>query len=149
MKKEENIGFELIGISTEEFAILQENSKLDDSYDLNAGISFKIDEQKHQIGCFVSLVLEKELEKLLKLKVGCHFIIQTENWNAFFNNNEIIIPKGFASHLAMLTVGTARGVFHSKTEHTAFNNFIIPTINVTKFFESDLNFYLNEEDEEE
>ncbi|MGI9526723.1 MAG: hypothetical protein ACR2MS_06415 [Weeksellaceae bacterium] len=146
MKKEESIGFELVGISTEEFAILEENAKLDDSYELNTGLSFKIDDQKHQIGCFVSFMVEKEQEKLLKLKVGCHFIIRPENWNSLLHNNEMTIPQGFASHLAMITVGTARGVFHSRTEHTTFNNFIIPTINVTKFFDSDLILNLDEEE---
>ncbi|MXV38312.1 hypothetical protein GO491_06420 [Flavobacteriaceae bacterium Ap0902] len=147
MTKEESIGFELVGISTEEFAILAESTAVDDAYELKTGISFKIDDRKHQIGCFVSFMIEKDLEKLLKLKVGCHFIIKLENWNSFINDNDMIIPKGFASHLAMLTVGTARGVYHSKTEHTAFNNFVIPTINVSKFFDSDL--ILNLKDEEE
>jgi hypothetical protein len=30
----------------------------------------------------------------------------------------------------MLTIGTTRGVLHAKTEHTLFNQYLLPTINV-------------------
>jgi len=37
-----------------------------------------------------------------------------------------------------LTVGTVRGILHTKTEGTNFNGFVIPTINVTELVTSDV-----------
>ncbi len=37
----------------------------------------------------------------------------------------------------MLCVGTARGILHAKTEGTAFNDFILPAINVEELVEED------------
>ena len=33
---------------------------------------------------------------------------------------EMKFPKGFVAHLAMITVGTLRGVLHTKTEEYCF-----------------------------
>jgi len=38
----------------------------------------------------------------------------------------------------MHTVGTARGVLHSKTESTPFNGLIIPPINVEQIIQEDI-----------
>jgi hypothetical protein len=67
----------------------------------------------------------------LILKTRCEFEIEGEAWNSFISENTITVPEGFASHLAVITVGTARGVLHEKTNDTSFNHFVIPTINLT------------------
>ena len=51
---------------------------------------------------------------------------------------KIVMPNGFINHLTTLTVGTTRGILHSKTENTPFNRFFIPTINVTKQIKGDV-----------
>jgi hypothetical protein len=55
-----------------------------------------------------------------------------ENWNTYYNpeKQSVLLPANFARHLAMITVGTTRGVLHAKTEKTEFSKFIIPTINL-------------------
>ena len=45
-------------------------------------------------------------------------------------------------HLSVITVGTARGVLHAKTENTPFNKFVLPTINVTELVKEDVSFDL-------
>lgn len=40
----------------------------------------------------------------------------------------------------MLTIGTARGVLHSKTESTPFNSFLLPTLNVNELVKKDVVF---------
>ena len=70
----------------------------------------------------------------LIIEVGCHFNITTEAWSGFYNESktELIVSRGFIGHLVMLTIGTTRGVLHSKTENTPFNNFLLPTLNVNE-----------------
>jgi len=50
----------------------------------------------------------------------------------------IILPVSLITHMAVLTVGTARGILHSKTENTKFNKYLLPTINVTESLKSDI-----------
>ncbi|WP_262906606.1 hypothetical protein [Tenacibaculum finnmarkense] len=40
----------------------------------------------------------------------------------------------------MITVGTTRGVLHSKTDNTIFNEFILPTLNVSQMITEDGEF---------
>ena len=51
------------------------------------------------------------------------------------------LPSGFVCHLAMLAIGTARGVLHAKTENTLFNKYLIPTINVAELIKDDIIFF--------
>ncbi len=57
--------------------------------------------------------------------------------------NTLIVPKGLLCHLAMLTVGTSRGILHAKTEGTCFNKYVLPTINVTEIIKEDASFDFN------
>lgn len=45
----------------------------------------------------------------------------------------------------MLTIGTTRGVLHSKTENTPFNSFLLPTLNVMELVKKDVVFKLEGE----
>ena len=73
------------------------------------------------------------------VEIGNHFQIEEIAWNSFCQDAEkIVIPKEFATHLLVLTIGTLRGVLHSKTENTEYNNFVLPTINVTEMINSDV-----------
>lgn len=57
----------------------------------------------------------------------------------------LTVPKGFLCHLAMLTVGTSRGILHAKTEGTCFNKYVLPVINVTEIIKGDASFSLDQE----
>ena len=51
--------------------------------------------------------------------------------------NSLTIPKGFLNHMAMLTIGTTRGILHAKTENTSFNTFVVPPINLSDLIHED------------
>jgi hypothetical protein len=70
----------------------------------------------------------------------------------FFYNadeKEIILPCGFAQHLLVLTIGTVRGILHAKTEGTAYNQYVLPTINVAEMLKEDVKFRIGESDVDE
>jgi hypothetical protein len=48
------------------------------------------------------------------------------------------------SHFGVITVGTARGVLHSKTDGSIFNDLILPTINLTEIIKDDIIFDLDQ-----
>ncbi|WP_157558694.1 hypothetical protein [Microscilla marina] len=99
------------------------------------------DENKIVSALFNVKFLQKDIPFLI-LAIECFFNITESTWETFIDNNIIVIPQGFAAHLAMLTVGTARGVLYAKTEKTEFRKFLLPTINVDELIGQDIVFEL-------
>lgn len=141
-KKMDMVGFALKRIITEQFAIVEE--AYDDKLKINLGtnIRFTVDREKQMIGVFSLFKFEQGKIPFLILEVACHFQIAPASWKTFSisDTEKLVIPQGFMSHLAMLTVGTARGILHTKTEGTHFNQFLLPTINVADMIKSDVTF---------
>jgi hypothetical protein len=142
-----NIGFGLRKVTTEQFAIIESSFEEGKPIELKAGLRFGINNENKIISTFFSTNLIQEKAPFLLLVVGCHFNITEDAWLSFLNEDksEIVIPKGFISHLVMLTIGTARGVLHSKTENTPFNLFLLPTLNVNDLVQKEVIFKLSKE----
>ncbi len=145
MKKEDTqIGFELQGIKTEQFAIFEENYISKKETGLGTELQFKIDQKNMQIGVFLGLEYIQGKKVFLKIQVSCHFKIEEKSLENFIQKREskLIVPKGFLAHLAMITTGTARGILFAKTESTLFSKFIVPTLNVAEMIAEDAMFDL-------
>lgn len=143
MAEEKNkIGFALKKIATEQFAIIESSYKEGDLVELKAGLKFGINFDNKIISVIFSTSLIQKKSPFLVIEVGCHFNITSEAWDSFYNESktELVVPRGFISHLVMLTIGTTRGVLHSKTENTPFNNFLLPTLNVNELVKKDVVF---------
>ena len=139
-RKNNPIGFSLRKISTEQFAVIEE-AYLGSDKEIQLGIDlrFGLDVENKGLVAFVKVRFEQEKSPFLVVEVGNHFAIDNTAWESFQKEDkEMVLPKGFASHLVMLTIGTLRGVLHSKTENTKFNKFLLPTINVTELVKSDI-----------
>ncbi|TXE10337.1 hypothetical protein ES711_00020 [Gelidibacter salicanalis] len=143
MTEEKNkIGFALKKITTEQFAIIESSYKEGDLVDLKAGLRFGMNFDNRIISVIFSTSLIQEKSPFLVIEVGCHFNITAEAWDSFYNESktDLVVPKGFIGHLVMLTIGTTRGVLHSKTENTQFNSFLLPTLNVNELVKIDVVF---------
>lgn len=138
----DTIGFLFLGIRTEEFAILEKFPKVENDMGFNTEIQFTIYEETKEMTCFVSVEFIIKKIKLLKLKVACHFAVKPENWEDFTVENRLIVPKDFLVHLAMIAVGTTRGVLHAKTENTEYQLFAMPLIDVQNVITEDEIFEL-------
>lgn len=139
-KSKDQIGFSLQKITTEQFAILDDSYKEGDEIQLSTNLKFGINEEKHLVVVILSIQFSQNNNPFLKLDAACHFNINDSAWEQFLDSKkgEITFPKGFIGHLAMLTIGTTRGILHAKTENTPFNKFLLPTINVNDIIKSDL-----------
>ncbi len=133
------VGFGLASIRTEQFALIDSNYDADKSveYAINFS-SAKVDEEK-TLSVLFSVRFEQEEQPFIILDVSCHFKIENDSWENFKIKDEkaLLIPRGFITHLCVLTVGTARGVLHTKTEGSNFNGFILPTLNLTEIITED------------
>jgi hypothetical protein len=145
MKKEKTqVGFALQGIKTEQFAIFEENFAPKKETGLGTELQFKLDQSNKQIAVFLGFEFMQGKKVFLKIQVSCHFKIEESSWKSFIQENQLIVPKGFLAHLAMITTGTSRGVLSAKTEGTQFSKFIVPTLNVAEMIQEDATFDIAE-----
>jgi hypothetical protein len=145
-KKTSNIGFSLKKVTTEQFAIIEEGFNEKGKIRLSTSFRFAADDKLKYIAVFASFVFDSEQKPFLLVEASCHFSIKDAAWNEMLiiDTRTLIVPKGFLSHLAMLTVGTSRGILHAKTEGTCFNKYVLPTINITEIIKEDASFTFTE-----
>lgn len=137
-----SIGFSLKKVSTEQFAIIEDGFNEKGKIKLNTSLRFAADDTQKFVAVFTSFIFDSETKPFLIIEASCHFSIKDSAWVEMLNSetNTLIVPKGFLCHLAMLTVGTSRGILHAKTEGTCFNKYVLPTINVTEIIKEDATF---------
>jgi len=135
-----SVGFQLKRITTEQFAILPESyDNKNQEISMGIGLNFSVDIENNVVAVFVKVQFEQQKSPFIIVEIANHFYIEEVAWNSFcLDTEKVVIPKGFATHLLVLTIGTIRGVLHGKTENTEFNNFILPTVNATELINSDI-----------
>lgn len=146
-KKENSIGFALSKVSTEQFAVIEEGFNDEGKIGLNTSLRFAADKRQRYVAVFASFTFYSDQSPFLVIEAGCHFSIKETAWQEMLEaeSKTLTVPKGFLCHLAMLTVGTSRGILHAKTEGTCFNKYLIPTVDVTEIIREDGSFRLDRE----
>lgn len=135
-----NINFNLLKIKTDQFALFEENHVGNDKVNLNTSMSFGLNSADKAFSISIKFTFEIKKKPFLTTQLSCFFQIEDTAWESLKVNDKIILPKGFVAHMAMITVGTSRGVLHSKTEGTIFNKYILPTLNVAEMIPEDVVF---------
>jgi hypothetical protein len=127
------VPFKLFQITTEEFATIEDNLN-DGKISMNNALGYAADIESSAIKCTLKVVFSQDSQPFLIIQASCEFEIETKAWSEMLNSkkNILTIEKGFATHLALLTTGTVRGILHAKTENTVFNQFLLPTLNVNE-----------------
>ena len=139
-KNSDSIKFTLHKITTEQFAIIADPPANDDKVSFKTDFTFGCNMEEKAIGVFLKISFENDSNPFLLVEAGCHFLIEDISWESIFfmDKNKLVLPKGFASHLLMICMGTTRGILHSKTENTRLNNYYLPLVNVSEMIKSDL-----------
>lgn len=132
--------FQLVDINTEHFAIFENHFIPKKTVELSSSCEFMMNTESRRIAVFVTFNFTCAQNTIIELQVSCHYEIENNKWAHFIQNNEIRVPLGFARHLCMITIGTARGILHCLTENTNFKSFILPTINLAELVKEDLLF---------
>ncbi len=132
------IQFRMIRINTEQFAILDKNLHQEEAYGLETTIAFAVNSKEHIIANRMKIEIKTKNRLVALLELVCAFEIHPESWNEMIQVDKIVVPKDTLTHLAVHTVGTARGILHCKTEGTPFNVMILPPLNVMEMVTADL-----------
>ncbi|MBJ7880694.1 hypothetical protein [Gelidibacter salicanalis] len=139
------LGFAFTGLRTVSFASIDVAYKKTGTVNLISKVGFGVDIDEHVISCNVKFSFEKKVNQpFLILEVQAIFDIEK---NDFINkvkqgDGSYLVSKGLAIHFAVLTVGSARGILHAKTEGTVYNEYLLPTIDVKQMVEEDVVFRL-------
>lgn len=152
--QQQRINFALVNIKTEKLDIHPEGFEDGKPVGIQSGVNFGVDKQKQLVKTlfnhnFIHKVEDEEEQKTIKpfieLTVSCVFAFDPESWQFLEKEEEqiFVLPKGLASHFAMMTAGTARGILHNETEHTDYNKFIIPAQNVGDIIPNNVNIPLS------
>jgi hypothetical protein len=93
-------------------------------------VSFNGDLKNRIIGCKTDYVFKQKDTIISSLTVYCYFMIEEEFVKSKTVNNKLELSKDFLRYLATISVGTARGIQHAKTQGTDLNSLVIPPINL-------------------
>lgn len=132
------VPFALTKIQTLEFAIIEKSYSQTSEAQISQTINFSVDPSNRQVG------VEPRFEYIqhspfLIIEVRCVFTISNDAWSKWMDKSKgvFILPRNIATHMAVLTVGTTRGVLHAKTEGNYFNMFVLPTWNLSNVIDKD------------
>ncbi len=144
-KKRKNIQFSLIDITTEQFAVFDDNFETgNDNFEIDLSTRIKLSSNQKAVGFFTKYSFFQKTNLVLVIECGCHFKLNEDYWNDNLKDNVLTIHKDLLTHFLFLTVGTSRGVLHAK-KPKKFENLILPTLNITTFLQDDISFDLSKE----
>ena len=135
-----NIAFNMSQIKIEQFAILIDEISDDLGINVNFGVQISDDYKSVRMLTQIRYTQGETIHLILDL--ACIFSIAEESIKELINNQRIVLPRGFLVHMAIHSIGTARGVLHCKTEGKKMNLLVLPPINVDSMFPENLEFVM-------
>src|SRR5690554_1493225 len=124
------IPFKLVQIEEKQFATFENVLEKESPIQQEVGFGFGVDIENHIIGVTMDYTITKENAPMVKQTVSCYFKVESSEFEKQLKKEDaIVLPCGFGKHLAMITVGTTRGVLFANTKNTPFNQFILELIN--------------------
>lgn len=134
----------LSGIHTSEFALVDEVEIDETNIALETRIGFGINMDVEGVECQFMVSFNTNEKLFIRLTVNCQFLIEDDSFGKMKKELQFILPVEFAQHLGVITVGTARGILHTKTEDTIYNKFILPAVNLQEALKEDIVFDLSD-----
>lgn len=137
------LGFAFTGLRTVSFAVIESAYKKTGDTNLLTGLGFGLDIDDQTIICNAKFSFEKKKDQpFLILELQALFEINNDDFmkKVKQEDDSYLLTNGLAIHFAVLTVGSARGVLHAKTEGTVYNEYLLPTIDVKKMIPEDIVF---------
>lgn len=136
------VPFQIKAIATREFATIKSAHKEGEEVGISTGFNFGVDNGNHAIAVLFDLAFECKEIPFVILKIRMEFDVMAEAFEKFKNEKSgiITVPKNFLTHLAAMTVSTARGILHAKLDDTDFDFLLLPALNVSEILKEDMKF---------
>lgn len=139
-KKDLALSFKLVDIYINEFAILEDSYTEGENVRMGTFVNFGHDAEHRVLGAILKFQFDQNDKPFLVITTTCSFQMEEKAWESLMDEDgkKIVIPEGFASHMAVITVGTIRGILYEKTKETPYKEYIIPPINLTDLIKQDV-----------
>lgn len=139
-KEELALSFKLVDISTKEFAVLEDSYTDGEKVRMGTFVNFGHNKGERVLGAILKFQFDQNEKPFIVISATCSFQLEEDAWNSLLieDGKKIVIPEGFASHMAVITVGTIRGILYEKIKDTPFKDYIIPPVNLTELIQEDV-----------
>lgn len=136
----QTIRFNFSKITTDEFALLEEQHDAEIPVNINVSLLFNFVKEEKLIGAGAKCSFFQKDKVIMVIALTCWFKVDEDDWKSVYDqtNKQYMLSRPPALHLASLTIGTVRGVLHAKTENQALNVVILPPINVNEIIKEDV-----------
>ena len=145
LMKSSKITFSLAAIDTVQFATIGNAPAITDNIEETITLSFTILEASRIIDCNFGYTLSKSKAAFITIQVVCSFQLAQKDFNKLLHAAVLKIPVDAAQQITMHTIGTTRGILHSKTENTPFNDFPVGLIDIQDIVNEDIPVELSTE----
>lgn len=99
-------------------------------FTVDSGFAFNGNLDPAWVGCQSEFTFRQGDTRLAHFIAYCYFEIDPNFVKREAKEGVLVIDKEFLRYLATITVGTARGIFHAKTQNTILHQFVLPPINL-------------------
>lgn len=136
------IPFSIKSIKTDEFATIDSSYNQSSEVKINTEFGFGMNKDVNSFAVKLSVNFTCDKDPFIVLKVVCEFEVEEDTFKKFYkkNSQRYIVPKGFFTHLCVITVGTARGVLHARLANTNYKQFLLPSLNLSELIKKDVEF---------
>jgi len=147
-KKADKISFQLVSITTDEFATFKENfDPVKTGFEINLGLDIRVNDEQKIVGMFTRIIFEQKSKPVLLLKSGCTLQLYPSFRESQTTDRTLNLPVDLLTHFLVIAVGTARGIVHAK-KPAWLSDILLPTLNVSTMIKEDIRFKLFGEEEE-
>lgn len=136
------IPFDIKSIETEEFATIDSCYNSEAEIGINTGFSFGINKEEHSLAVKLAISFECDKGTFIKLTLACQFEVEEKAFQKFYSKKSkfYTVPKGFYTHLCVITIGTARGILHTRLSNTKYKQYLLPSMNISEMLKEDVIF---------
>lgn len=138
MEGERIIEFQLVGIKTAEFATFESDFVVDGEFMVNTNLNYSFHTEDNVVIVNAKFIFLCNEKPVIAIAVNCYFNLR--QWDEYYIESEhkLTLPINLAQHIAVITIGTTRGILHTKTEGTLLNSLLLPSINVLELVPNDI-----------
>ncbi|WP_020570451.1 hypothetical protein [Neolewinella persica] len=148
MSEDLRIGFHLLDIKRLTFNLDAGVDIAESEYKLSVQLGFGAAPGLQRVKAVPRIIFEVEGEAFITLELALTFAIAPNAWERMINEDgDLILPVGFARHLGVIGVGTARGFLSAKLEGDPdYSQLVLPTVDLTQTVTEDIGIAFAEEE---
>lgn len=148
MSDDLRIGFHLLDIKRLTFNLDAGIDINESEYELSVQLGFGAAPALHRVKAAPRITFEVGGKAFITLELALTFAISPDAWEKMIDENgNLCLPVGFALHLGVIGVGTARGFLSAKLEGDPdYSQLILPTVDLTQTVVEDIVITFDEEE---